>query len=41
MTNLADFLATLAVIDRPVVDQTGISGAYTFTLDSDDSAPRR
>lgn len=33
MTDLAGFLSTLAVIDRPVVDDTGLSDAYTFTLD--------
>jgi uncharacterized protein (TIGR03435 family) len=33
MADLAGFLSTLAVVDRPVVDDTGLAGAYTFTLD--------
>jgi len=33
LADLAAFLSTLAVIDRPVVDATGLPGAYTFALD--------
>jgi len=33
MADLAAFLSTLAVIDRPVVDGTGLDSAYTFVLD--------
>lgn len=30
---LANFLSTLAAIDRPVVDQSGLDGVYDFRLD--------
>ena len=31
--DLAGFLSTLAVIDLPVIDDTGLTDAYSFTLD--------
>jgi uncharacterized protein (TIGR03435 family) len=33
MSGLADRLAGLAKLDRPVIDKTGIDGAYNFTLE--------
>jgi uncharacterized protein (TIGR03435 family) len=36
--DLAAFLSTLAVVDRPVIDRTGLQGRYTFTLDLNEAA---
>lgn len=33
LSELADWLSTLLVIDRPVLDETGIQGFYDFPLD--------
>lgn len=33
VADLAAFLSTLAVVDRPVLDATHLPGRYTFTLD--------
>lgn len=37
MPQLADFLSTLAAVDRPVQDATGWTGAYDFVLDLRDA----
>jgi len=36
---LADFLALLAAVARPVVDASGLGGTYDFTLDLSRAAP--
>lgn len=33
ITDLAGFLSTLAAVDRPVLDRSGMTGRYSFTLD--------
>ena len=38
-SQLADFLSTLLSVGRPVIDRTGLSAAYDFTLDLREAAP--
>lgn len=33
LPELANFLSTLAAVDRPVIDQSGLDGVYDFRLD--------